>query len=190
MPVNIHGKQYKTVAERVTEFRTKHGLDYSITTEIVSIEQNVIVKAVIGSPAGGIQYATGYAEEVRGSTNINKTSALENCETSAIGRALAAFGLGGTEYATANEVTDAIIQQNVMEAKEKAVAYYARMSDAIRRNWDIVTFVKEKLALGEYEEAQEAFAEMSEDDQIAVNVAPSKGGIFTTEERKQIKEGK
>jgi hypothetical protein len=56
--------------------------------------------------------ATGYAEERRDSTTINKTSALENCETSAIGRALAAYGYAGTEYASADEVAQAVRQQS------------------------------------------------------------------------------
>jgi len=54
-----------------------------------------------------------YAEEVRGSSNINKTSALENCSTSAIGRALCAAGYNktGTGVASAEEVTVAIERQ-------------------------------------------------------------------------------
>ena len=55
---------------------------------------------------------TGHAEEVYDSSMINKTSALENCETSAIGRALASAGFGGTEFASADEVANAISQQN------------------------------------------------------------------------------
>lgn len=188
MPVDIRGKFYKTVAERVAEFREKHKLDYAIITEIISANELVQVKAVINDKDGFI-VATGFAEEVRGSTNINKTSALENCETSAIGRALAAFGLGGTEYATANEVTDAIIQQNVMEAKEAAIAFYNKQAEVIRNNWDSIVFIKEQLKLGEIDAAKEAYAELSEEEQKAVWVAPSKGCIWTTEERKLIKEG-
>jgi hypothetical protein len=56
--------------------------------------------------------ATGHAEEFRAASQINSTSALENAETSAIGRALAAAGWGGTEFASANEVQNAIHQQN------------------------------------------------------------------------------
>ena len=48
--------------------------------------------------------ATGYAEEVRAASKINATSALENAETSAIGRCLSALGFGGQEYASADEV--------------------------------------------------------------------------------------
>jgi hypothetical protein len=77
-----------------------------------------VMKAAV-SFEGEITAGTGYAEEKRGSTQINKTSALENCETSAIGRALAAAGFGGTEYASANEVQNAIHQQETKQDKKK-----------------------------------------------------------------------
>ena len=107
--VNIHGKQYKTVALRVNEFRKDHPA-FGLETELVQNTDLVIMKALIKDESGRV-IATGYAEEKRNSTNINKTSALENCETSAIGRALAAFGLAGEEYASADEVANAINQQ-------------------------------------------------------------------------------
>lgn len=111
--VNIHGKNYKTVALRVNEFREKHPIEegWGITTHMVTAtEEIVIIRAVISTPQG-VEVATGYAEEVRTSSKINRTSAMENCETSAIGRALAAAGYGGEEYASANEVQGAIEQQ-------------------------------------------------------------------------------
>lgn len=188
MPVNIRGKQYKTVAERVAEFRNDHEYNYSIVTEIIQAGELVQIKAGIISSDGRV-IATGFAEEVRGSTNINQTSALENCETSAVGRALAAFGYGGTEYASADEVANAIAQQTEAETKRKAVEFYARMAQVIRDKWDSVSAVKNHLALGEIEEAREALSDLTEDEQSAIWVAPSKGGLFTTEERKLIKEG-
>lgn len=110
--VNIHGKEYKTVAKRVDEFRKDHKADMSIITSIiVADEKTVVMKAEISDKEGRI-IATGFAEEKRTSKGINETSALENCETSAIGRALANFGLGGGEYASADEVANAISQQN------------------------------------------------------------------------------
>ena len=106
--VNIHGKQYKTVAARVNDFREQFGPGYGLLTEIVHADETVVrMKALIISPEGAI-VATGHAEEYRDSSKINKTSALENAETSAIGRALAAFGLGGTEFASADEVARSI----------------------------------------------------------------------------------
>ena len=88
--------------------------DYGLRTEIVDMSGDyVVMRAEIIKNENGEEFllATGHAEEKRGSTQINKTSALENCETSAIGRALAAMGLGGTEFASANEVQNAIHQQ-------------------------------------------------------------------------------
>lgn len=119
MTVNIHGKEYKTVAERVNEI---HNTIYSpsITTELVKYEDGcVIMKATVifhedGREANNLTLRrfTGYAEEKFTNSGINKTSALENCETSAIGRALAAAGFAGTEYASADEVANAINNQN------------------------------------------------------------------------------
>jgi len=109
--VSIHGKEYQTVAYRVGKFREAHK-DYCLTTELVSRDGEVVVmKATIANEQGRI-LATGHAEEYRKSSQINKTSALENAETSAIGRALAALGLGGSEFASADEVAQAIHQQS------------------------------------------------------------------------------
>lgn len=108
--VNIHGKEYLTVALRINMFREKYGDKLTIKTKIVDATPNrVVMKAIIKQ--GSVVLATGHAEEVRGTSNINATSALENAETSAIGRALAVMGLGGTEFASANEVEQAIHQQ-------------------------------------------------------------------------------
>lgn len=109
--VNIHGKEYKTVAKRVDEFRDLYKQDYSIETEIVSADELIVVMKASIKTKDGFIIATGHAEEVRTASMINKTSALENCETSAIGRALASFGLAGTEFASANEVQQAIANQ-------------------------------------------------------------------------------
>lgn len=108
--VDIRGKQYQTVALRVQMFREKHP-DYSLVTEVIERDPEcVVMKAIIGDASGRV-IATGHSEEYRKASQINRTSALENAETSAIGRALAALGFGGTEFATANEVANAIHQQ-------------------------------------------------------------------------------
>ena len=114
MTVRIHGKEYKTVAERLNAL---HGLvegKYSLTTDLVSYEGGkVVMKATLTIPVEDtLQTYTGHASEEEESSQINQTSALENCETSAIGRALAAAGFAGTEYASADEVANAIHQQN------------------------------------------------------------------------------
>ena len=108
--VDIRGKQYETVALRVHKFRDAHPKHRLTTTIVHRDSQCVVMAASISDPDGNI-VATGHAEEYRASSTINKTSALENCETSAIGRALAAFGLGGTEFASADEVSRAVSGQ-------------------------------------------------------------------------------
>ena len=104
--VNLHGKTYRTVALRVQLFRQTHTIEdgWAITALIIEdTPERVLIRASIISPAG-VEVATGLAEEIRGSNNINRRAALENCETSAIGRALAAAGFGGSEYASADEL--------------------------------------------------------------------------------------
>ena len=110
MSVMIHGKEYKTVAERVAEIHKDHNGNLTIKTEIVENDDTIVImKATIFVSDN---FFIGHAMEKYGSTMINKTSALENCETSAIGRALASAGYGGSEFASADEVANAIAQQN------------------------------------------------------------------------------
>ena len=112
--VDIHGKQYETVASRVERFRKEK--DYGINTVLLQNDETLVVmKATIKD--GDRIVACGHAEEKRASSQINKTSALENCETSAIGRALACLGYIGTEFASADEVAQAIHQQTRTETK-------------------------------------------------------------------------
>ena len=112
MTVNIHGKEYKTVAERINEFREGMNITLAIVTDIVENDSEYVVMVAKIVDKDGFVIATGHAQEKYGSSTINNTSALENCETSAIGRALANFGLAGTEFASADEVAGAIKQQS------------------------------------------------------------------------------
>lgn len=105
--VTIHGREYETVALRVKKFREAHP-NYRLLTAIVHRDEACVVMCAMISDANGNVIATGHAEEFRSSSQINETSALENCETSAIGRALAALGMGGTEFASADEVARAV----------------------------------------------------------------------------------
>jgi hypothetical protein len=181
--VKIHNKEYKTVALRVNEFlESARHKEWSIETDLISDGNLVVIKSIIKDESGRIR-GTGYAEELRGSTNINKTSALENCETSAIGRALSAVGFGGTEYASANEVTDAIIQQTALKASEELLNYNA----AVREHISSISAIKDALINADLETAAEEWNAMSEEEQRSIWKAPSKGGIFTTQELATIK---
>jgi hypothetical protein len=109
--VKIHGKEYQTVALRVQKFREAHP-DWELSTEIIEANEKFVIMQARIYNTDGKCIATGHAEEFRSASQINSTSALENAETSAIGRALAAAGWGGTEFASANEVQNAIHQQS------------------------------------------------------------------------------
>lgn len=109
--INIHQKEYATVAHRLAVARRNLGLKLSIQTELVSADENTVtMKASVFIDDKLI--ATGYAEENRKASRINQTSALENAETSACGRALAFCGITNDNIASADEVSAAIEQQD------------------------------------------------------------------------------
>ena len=110
--INVKGKDYVQVNERVKAFRMicPGG---QIETEMIYFEAGrVMFKATVRDEEGRL-LATGYSEEKEGSTMINKTSFVENCETSAVGRALGFAGIGiDGSMASAEEVATAIVNQN------------------------------------------------------------------------------
>ena len=114
LTTNIKGKEYAAVNGRINAFRRLFPQGF-ITTEIVSLDAGVVVmKASCGYYEDGqaVVLGTGMAYEREGSSNINKTSYIENCETSAVGRALGMAGLGiNTAVASSEEVQNAIKQQ-------------------------------------------------------------------------------
>ena len=128
--VSLKGKAYTMVAQRVQAFRAAAGAQGQILTEVIEqTDQRVLVKASIsvwretdgnGWQGGWNLLAVDFAEEYRNQGPVNKTSALENCCTSAIGRALSAAGLSGGEYASSFEVDNAI--NHKPEAPKKKAA--------------------------------------------------------------------
>lgn len=112
---NIKGKEYAEVNQRVKAFRTLYPEGF-ITTEILCREGGLcIIKATVGHYADGksVILATGTAYEKEGSSQINRTSYIENCETSAVGRALGMAGFGiDTSIASAEEMNNALLQQD------------------------------------------------------------------------------
>ena len=121
---NIRGKQYVEVNERIKFFRQEDEYkNWTISTEFTIMDdEKCVCRAIIADPAQRI-IASGHAHETQGSSNINKTSYVENCETSAIGRALAMMGIGiDASIASANEVTEAIAKQETASPAPKAAA--------------------------------------------------------------------
>ena len=182
--VEIHGKIYLTVARRIDDFRRSEEFkDWSIETELVSADESMVVMKSTIRDASGKVAATGFAEENRSLGKINKTSALENAETSAVGRALAFLGLGGTEIASADEVATAIAHGSLKDSMEPILKH----NDAIRENIDSIYFIKEYIKKGDVVGVAQIWLELSNEIKEALWVAPTKGGVFTTEERAFLK---
>lgn len=109
--ISIRNKLYAPVSIRVQAFREAYGSKGRIITKIHhSSENRVLIEAQVSVLEGDkwILLANDFAEEFRGDGPVNKTSATENCSTSAIGRALSACGLSGGEYASFEEVDYAV----------------------------------------------------------------------------------
>lgn len=176
--VDIHGKVYLTVARRINDFREAHP-NYGIKNEVLSIDaESVVVKSIITDETGR-ELSSGIAEEVRTASKINRTSAVENCETSAVGRALAFFGMAGTEIASADEVAGAIAQQN----SDEVLAPLINHMEAVRENVSSISAVKEAIHTGDFNYAAQLLMELSDEAKQALWRAPSKGGVWTTAER-------
>ena len=122
---NIKGKEYAEVNQRVKAFRTLYPEGF-ITTEILCREGGLcIIKATVGHYADGksVILATGTAYEKEGSSQINRTSYIENCETSAVGRALGMAGFGiDTSIASADEMNNALLQQTTSDVQKPVQA--------------------------------------------------------------------
>ena len=121
--VDIKGKPYIEVNERLKHFR-KFYVGFRLISYIHTLDDKIcVIRASIQDPAGN-EVATGIAREVNGSTYINKTSYVENCETSAWGRALGNFGIGiDAAVASAEEVQNAVAQR---DDKPKEPAKYQK----------------------------------------------------------------
>lgn len=119
--VSIKGKEYIMVKDRIKRFRDIMP-DGSIMTEVIDLTSDTVtIKATVTDPEGRI-LATGIAHEIEGSSNINRTSHVENCETSAIGRALGVMGIGiDDSLGSADEVANAIQNQQYATDREKQV---------------------------------------------------------------------
>lgn len=108
--VNIKGKEYVEVNTRVKEFRSNEIYKgFSLVSEIIDLSNGVVTFKATVLNDKGVVVATGHAQEKESSSFINKTSFIENCETSAWGRALGNLGIGiDTSIASCEEVQNAI----------------------------------------------------------------------------------
>ena len=165
--MDIKGKEYAEVNQRIKAFRMVFP-DGFIITEMLDNDDGVcIFRASVGcydADGGALTLGTGTAYEREDSSYINKTSYIENCETSAVGRALGMAGFGiDTSVASYEEVSNAIlnqgddapwdapapIQRNTRKASQKQVDYLKRL---LKNDGRMIKAVLDKYNIGELSE--------------------------------------
>ena len=179
--VEIHGTIYETVALRLKKFWENYP-EFSIQTILISADDSkVIVKATIMDEKNHI-VATGHAEEFRAYGKINRTSCLENAETSAVGRALAFLGLGGMQIRSADEMASAVEQQDQMDAEKKRKVITATLdcldeqdAKGIRELWDNLS----------QEEQMVVWREFNSKQKSAIRALSQKGAKILAEEAEE-----
>lgn len=158
---DVKGKSYAEVNQRIKAFRLicPNG---SIDNEILSIEGGVcIMKSTVKDENGNI-LGTGHAYEKEGSTYINKTSYIENCETSAVGRALGMCGIGiDTSVASYEEVANAVEQQKSTKNPDKP-------ADFVKSNANYCSVIAAAKGITEKEVLEKAIETAKTDNPAAV----------------------
>lgn len=149
--IDFKGKSYVLVADRVIYFNDEYKSG-AIVTNLVSQPESdiVIVKATVYPDGLEGRYFTGYSQAVKGEGYINKTSALENAETSAVGRALAMMGIG---------VIDSIASKDEINKAETYPKY--RSSKEIKQSNDSISKQSQK----DYDDGKPPF-----EDEPSINV--------------------
>lgn len=118
---NLVSKDYAEVNQRIKAFRMVYPEGYILTELVSNVDGVCIFRAKVGyeDEKGHHTLATGTAYEKETSSYINKTSYIENCETSAVGRALGMLGFGiDTAVASAEEVQNAMLNQEKPEERK------------------------------------------------------------------------
>lgn len=187
MTVDYFGRAYRTVAERLVDYHTRY-TGCTIHTSVFSNDgRTLIMRAEIRDCDTERVLSTGHAQAHQNDENpINKL--LEKAETTAVGRALAFLDadLMGEEIASADEVSNAVVNQKVEEATARLIAH----NDAWKRHEESIHAIKEYLAAGNLGAAWEALNEIPEADLVKLRIAPTKGGWMTVAEKKALEEAK
>lgn len=143
---NVQGKDYAEVNQRIKAFRSVCPCG-AIVTELLSNENGVCVFRATIYDEEMRMLGSGTAYEKEGSSFINKTSYIENCETSAVGRALGMCGFGiDTSIASSEEVQNAILNQGGQSAPQPQKQMTPRqqlIAELNRRHIDVNIYAKE-----------------------------------------------
>ena len=183
--IDLKGKDYAMVPERVTAFRKLFPEGF-IKTEIISHDgTTVVMQAVAGYYENGVPVilGSGLAQETKGYGMVNKTSYIENCETSAVGRALGMIGLGinGGGICSAEELANAVTAQKQMKEAENAycnppmpengpVSKSNKLPEKAQTLPTVINFIRneisdiqETMGIAEYDEAKKQVVSMADE---------------------------
>ena len=158
--IDIKGKKYVLVSDRVLYFNENYP-NGCIQTVRETVGDKEIIKAVV-CPDCSVPWRvfTGYSQAKWGDGFINKTSALENAETSAVGRALAFMGIGVIDsIASVDEINKAENQTKAAPKKvnnwwfQKAISNVEFMRECLDQN-DFIEKIKSKYEIDEFQESQ------------------------------------
>lgn len=138
---------YEPVSHRIERFYKDHPTGRIITHVVAELctDKSWVVRAEVyrSYEAEALAAASGYAHEVVGSSQVNRTSALENCETSAIGRALANLNYAPKDARPSREEMETVITYTEPQPP----------------NWENIAKMKVlELHEGDKEAAQDAFS--------------------------------
>jgi len=185
--VPIGDAWYNTVAARVNDFR-KDNPKACIDSIVTYTDKTVRVRCEIKSPEGRL-ISTGNAEKKWGGGQAGRSVGVERAETAAVGRALSFLGLGGaTDIASAEEVFSSLLEE--LDETKKDLDKLKRLIEALDRNWDEVYDFRSHLANEQWYAATLCYEQIPDKDKTGIfGVAPSKGGLLSTQERDLTKQG-
>lgn len=165
---DIKGKDYVPVNQRVIAFVKVFPMGF-IDADIIQLDDSVcVMKAQCGYYENGQRFVlgTGHAREEKGSSYINKGSYVENCETSAVGRALGMAGFGiDASMASYDEVANAIENQEKAVDLEKK---YIKLTNQLRKmdvdihdDETVIDYIKDKASVNTLDHAMLSTAELN-----------------------------
>ena len=125
--IDVKGKPYAPVSEKVKAFRLISPGACLETEVVAKNEQGMLIKATV-KDEGGIPISTGHAYESKGSSQVNTSNALENSETSAVGRALENAGISLRVRTKGSSLAEVNADIKTIEVKGKA---YPEVSERI-----------------------------------------------------------
>ena len=138
--IDIKGKAYVPVNVRLKYYRETYP-DYQLVTEIIKHDDEFCLMKASVIDSKGVVISTGHAYERITQGFINKTSHVENCETSAVGRALAIFGIGiDEEVRSYEEMTGAIEGQKTSKIKKEKESAYSKTETIKKENLEPLVF--------------------------------------------------